>query len=380
MPTFSQNYQNLQNPGQPATTTAAEPPAPTSPFQYGPLVLHTNFSYQFTYETGLQAAPGEPTDTTQQTYTPEISAQDGSIWNLTYVPTWEKYSSPLFKSSFAQSANLGANFSPGDWSVALAQSFSQSADPLIETGTQVRQQDYGTNLDFHFGNSSSSPSLETTLQQSIRFASGLPTVYDWSTQDWIHVPASQQMDFAAGAGCGYTHQDPGFDMAYARPEVRFNWKPTATFYVDAEAGVQETKLLAAARSQDGSKIFNANATYQPWSATTLAAEANRQVSSSFESNEVTESTTFDVQWRQRLLSHFFLSVQASSSTTDYLSTSSDLANVRGDRPESIEASLTTVVFRRINFQVSASRTHNTSTVQGFGFTTGQYSFQASLGF
>ena len=70
---------------------------------------------------------------------------------MTYVPKWVRYSSPLFHNTVDQDASLGANFSVADWQYQFSQAFSDSAQPLIETGRQTSQESYGTDLKALYG-------------------------------------------------------------------------------------------------------------------------------------------------------------------------------------------------------------------------------------
>ena len=375
---FNQPRPSPQSPGPPLRPSSAEEETQESPFRYGPFVLEPDLSYLISYGTGIQAAPGKATDVTIQTLSAGLTALEGKVWDLTYTPKWVQYSSSLFRDTVDEDARLSANVAYQDWNDEFAQSYNRSSSPLIETGRQTLQQSYGTDLRGFYGGSVAQPSLEVILHQDIRFASLSPSVYDWNNEDWIHFPVAPQWDLAIGVGGGYTHEDPGFDMAYTRPEVRLIWRPATKLSVDAQAGVQETKFMAQNRGFDGIPIFTANLIYQPWQTTKVTAAALRQVEASFLVDQVTVSSSFNVQVQQRLLNHYYLTMQASTGKANYLSTGADLASVRGDQTDSLQASLNTTVFRRLNLGINASRTHNSSSVPGFGFSSNQYGVQVGL--
>lgn len=378
MPVFTPSSQNNQTPGEPPISYPSEPSVTVSPFRYGPFVLQPDLSYQLSYETGLQAAPGRATDVTVQTLSAEMIVQEGTVWNLSYTPKWVRYSSSLFEDTVDQDARLGANFPYQDWELQVAQSYDRSSDPLIETGRQTREQTYGTDAKALYGGSYSQPSVEVTFHQDVRFATLSPAIYDWTNQDWIHLPVSQQWDFAVGPGGGYTHEDPGFDMVYARPEFRVIWRPAQKLSLDAQGGIQDSKFLTSSRDRFATPIFNASLIYRPWPTTTATAAAIRAVAASLLADQLSESTTINVSLEQRLLVHYYLTVQANGGKTDYLSAGSALANVRGDNTNSLQVSLSTVFFRRLNIGLSAARVHNSSNVEGFGLSSNQFGFQAAL--
>ena len=187
-----------------------------------------------------------------------------------------------------------------------------------------------------------------------------------------------QWDLAIGGGGGYTHEDPGFDMAYTRPELRVIWKPTQQLSFDGQGGVQESSFLGGDHGHSGTAIFSADLNYQPRETTKLTAGANRSVAPSLFSNQVTESNSYEVNVSQRLLTHYYLSVGASTGKSNYLMAGSALTVVRGDTTNSLTASLTTVILRRVNLALNASQVHNGSSTQGYGFTSGQYGFSIAL--
>jgi hypothetical protein len=378
MPAITPSSQYSQIPGQPPAGSPSEPPIPESPFHYGPFVLQPDLSYQLSYESGLQAAPGRTANVTVQTFSAEMIVQEGTVWNLAYTPKWVRYSSSLFENAVDQDAKLGASFPLQDWQMQLGQTYSRSSDPLIETGRQTRQQSYASSLKGLCDPSASQLSFEVDLTQDIRFTSLSPSIYDWTNEDWVHFPLSPQLDIAAGAGVGYTHENPGFDMAFVKPQAKITWHPSTKVKLDAEAGTEESRYFTADRETSKTPVFAANLSYQPFLATTLAAGATRDVAASILPGEVSESTKFTLQAEQRLLTHYFFSVQAGTGKTNYLSAGSALASQRGDTTGSLEASLSTVIFRRLNLGLSASRVHNSSSIQGFGLSSNQFGFQAAL--
>lgn len=372
------NQYAIQHPGQPANPPASEMSSTESPFRYGPFILQPDFSYQISYETGIQAAPGVAADVTNQTFTGALVLQAGTVWNLSYTPSWVRYSSSLFRDAFDQTADLGASFPVQSWNLQFTQSFSRTSDPLIETGRQTQQSAYGTQAKGFYGAGGSQISFEVDLDQEIRFAALSPSVYDWENQYWLHYQPAQQWDFAVGVGGGFTHDQPGFDMVDAKPEGKIAWHPTNKLSVDIEGGVEASEYFDNGDERSRTPIYSANVNYAPWLTTTLIAGASRQLSASYIADQESEGTSFNVQLQQRLLEHYYLSCQASTSRTNYLSTASDLANVRGDTTDSLEVSLRTQILKRLSLGINAGRQRNSSSVQGYGFTSGQYGFSIDL--
>ena len=379
MPSFLQGNQASQIAGQPVSVTPAQPTIPESPFSYGPLVLEPDLAYNLTYETGIQVAPGQAADVTCQSLSAAMVLQGGTIWNLAYIPKWVRYSSSLFQDTVDQSAKLGTNLTYEDWAFQVAQAYSKSADPLIETGRQTGQQSYGTDFKGLYGSGAAQQlSLEVDFDQNILFATLSPSTYNWTNADWVHYLITPQLDFAAGSGFGYTHEDPGIDSAYLEPQAKIVWKPSVKVTLDVQAGLEERRYYTADRETSQTPSFSANFTYEPVETTKLTATGNRGLGSSLFADLVTVSTTFDLQISQRLLTYFYLSLEGSTAKINYISTESALSTVRGDTTDSAQASLSTVIFRRITIGLSASRVRNASSQSGFAFTSGQYGIQAAL--
>jgi len=260
----------------------------------------------------------------------------------------------------------------------LAQSYSRSSDPLIETGRQTREQTYGTDAKALYGGSYSQPSVEVTFHQDVRFATLSPAIYDWTNQDWIHLPVSQQWDFAVGPVGDIrmktrdsTWYMPGRSFGLSGDQRKnCHWMPRAVF---RSRNFSRPAGIASER-----QFFNASLIYRPWPTTTATAAAIRAVAASLLADQLSESTTINVSLEQRLLVHYYLSLQANGGKDDYLSAGSALANVRGDNTNSLQVSLSTVFFRRLNIGLSAARMHNSSSVQGFGLSSNQFGLQVAL--
>jgi hypothetical protein len=148
--------------------------------------------------------------------------------------------------------------------------------------------------------------------------------------------------------------------------------------LDAEAGVEESRYLAVSRQTSQSPVFSTTLGYQPWPTTTIGVGATRQITPSLINDEVSQSTSFNVQASQRLLVHYYLSLQASSGKSNYLVVNSALANARGDTTDAVQASLSTMILERLSLSLTASRVRNLSSVQGFGLSSNQFGFQAAL--
>ena len=107
----------ISAPSEPSYVPAALPQAPatdsilpgfleTSLFQWGPVTLHPNVSYQYRYGDGIQANPGQQSKTSVNTISLGILAAIGTHWSLNYSPSKTYYSNSNFSDSFDQSLSL----------------------------------------------------------------------------------------------------------------------------------------------------------------------------------------------------------------------------------------------------------------------------------
>src|SRR5665213_3893846 len=106
---------------------------------WGPFSIYPQLGYLFTYGNGLQAQPGVNSTTVVNTVTPDVMIKIGSHWSLDYTPSETFYSNPLFQNTINQHVTFMGAEAYGDWTLSLSQSYVDTSQPLVETGTQVDQ-------------------------------------------------------------------------------------------------------------------------------------------------------------------------------------------------------------------------------------------------
>lgn len=348
-----------------------------TPFQWGPFSLSPNLSYQYSYGNGLQATPGQSSTTATQTVSSGLLLGLGSVWSVDYTPTWKFYSNPAFHDAVNQQAAIQGGTAYDDWTLGFNQGYARTSDPLIETGRQTLDQEYTTGFNASYLGGSQ-VRIDLALDQDMRFSPGSPGTYQWTSPDWLHYQVSPQFDTAIGPEVGYTIEVPGGDMAYVKPQAQVTWRATSQMDLNLQGGVEHEEFLTTGGGSINAPTFGATYDYRPWETTTLTAGGSRGISPSLTADQLSESTQFTLGVQQRLLRYFYLGATAERQKVDYISTGQVLSTVRGDNLTSLQFSLTTTLFRRCAVAIQYSRTKNSSTATGFGFSSYQYGF--SIGY
>ncbi len=368
------NYAPPALPQNPAATNSSAPapssPIGSSPFQWGPVTLSPHFSYRFLYGDGIQAAPGQQSRTTIQAFSPGVLFSLGTHWTLDYTPTQTYYSDPVFKDTLDHTVRLAGATTSEDWIFQFSQDYTSSSSPLIETGQQTREKSFGTALSGsdHFN---SLMTLDSTLTQQVRLLDIYPDSREWSVVERLHYRFSSQLDGALGAGFGYVSVSAGSDMTYIRPEAQISWRATDKLSLELRGGFENRKFRSGGVADLNTPTMNASINYLPFETTTLSVAANRTVAAAYFQNEVTQNTSWNINLRQRLLQHFYLSSSLTQQKTSYLATSSTVAAGRSDRNYSFDVRLSTTFFQRGTIAVLYQNAHNTSNSTGFGFSSSQ---------
>ena len=112
----------------------------------GPFAVFPHLLYSATYGNGIEAQPGQNSTTVINTVAPGLLLRMGSHWTLDYTPSLSFFSSPLFHDTTDQNVLLMGGTTYRDWSFSLSQSYVATAQPLVETGTQIEQEAYATAL------------------------------------------------------------------------------------------------------------------------------------------------------------------------------------------------------------------------------------------
>jgi hypothetical protein len=152
-------------------------------------------------------------------------------------------------------------------------------------------------------------------------------------------------------GAGYNLIDPGADSVYEQVLGRVSWFTSSKLSFQLSGGVQFQEFLADAATTGIFPIFSAAIVYHPVEPTLLSFSASHSVGNSYYSDEFTETTSVGVGLNQRLLQHFYLSVQPAYNFTEYKGTFGDLPAVRTDNYFYFYVGLSTALFKKLGTSV-----------------------------
>ncbi len=303
----------------------------------------------------------------------------GTRWTLDYTPTQTYYSSALFKDTLDHSLRLLGATNYENWSFQMAQSFTTSSTPLIETGRQTNEDDYTTaaTLGYRFNERAQ---LDTNLSYAARFTTTFPDVRETTVGERLHYQFLPRTDTSISLDYGYVDMSSGTDMTYTRPGIQFGWKPSDKTNLSLQAGFENRHFRSGGADSLNSPTFGATFVFLPFSTTTLSFAANRGVSASYFTNQITRNTGWSIDLKQRLLRHFYLSAGYAGQKSTYLSTDPSVIAGRDDKNYSFNTRLSTVVFERATVSLLYQNTHNDSNSSGFGFNSSQVGFELGYQF
>jgi hypothetical protein len=345
--------------------------APDTPLLVsGPVTVRAHVLYRILYGDGVPTPGGQRESTTIQNFAPELLVDLGRHWALDYTPSWSYYSNSAYDNSVDQSVRLSGWATYQDWTLQLAQNYNTSTAPSIETGEQTKQVNWSNNFSA-FYSINSAMGLELTAQHAFQSAENFTSSHEWSTADWLHFKFDPHLDTAAGLGYGLVDVNQGTDMTYLRPQAQVTWSLTHKVSVNVHGGVERRHFQSSNLPGLTNPIYGTSITLQPIETTRLTIGAEHAVATSLFENVITKSTIWRADVEQRLLTEFYLSAGVSHEKVDYLPLTGTFVTARGDNNYSLNASLSTTLFRRCSVAAVFHNTRNSSTLDGFGVSSRQ---------
>jgi hypothetical protein len=351
---------------------------------WGPFSVDPHLFYSFTYGSGLEALPGVNSTTTIKTLSPGLLLRMGSHWTLDYSPVLSFYSNPAFRDTTDQHVVLKGSTSYGDWTLSLMQSYINTTDPLVETGTQVEQDVYATALNAAW-QMNGHLSLQLGLNQNFRSAQVLSDLHEWETSDWIHYQFERQFGVAIGVTGGYDELNIGPDMPFERFEAGMNFQPGTKLSLNLTGGIEDRQFVQPSAPSLTTPIFSATARYQILDGTSFTVAGNRAVTPSFFGNEVNVITSVIASVRQRIVGKMYFSVNGSYVLESFTSivpgplppsdaggqTTTDLVETRSDTRTSVKFSLSTTFRSRLTASIFYLLSDNQSSQANFSYSGNQ---------
>jgi hypothetical protein len=353
-------------------------PAPALPplLNWGPLTAQAQVLYRLSYGNGLQASPGQQSNTLVNELDPGILFQWGSHWSLDYTPILRYYSSSAFQNTFDNSVTLTGGTTYEDWTFGLSQTYASSSDAIIETGSQLDQQTFSTGLSA-MRQLGSKTSLELGVSQNFRFldqtvpGEQLTDSESWSTMDWLNYQFWPRFGAAIGAGFDYDYLKVGPDMTSEQLQGRITWKVVKKLSFVLSGGGSDRQFLGSGAPDLLSPIFSLSAQYSPFEATTFSIRAYSAVTPSYYQDQVTESTSISAGLHQRLLGKLYLDLNGGyGNTTSHASTLAPAAaNIGNYDSTFFGARLSTALLKRGSVAVFYSVNYNSSGAAIYNYTT-----------
>jgi hypothetical protein len=367
-----------------ATAGPAAPLIPSNrqPFQWGPIILHPHLAYQFLYGNGILSQPGQTQKTALNQISPGIGFDIGRRWKLDYTPSILLYSDPSFRDTVNHSINLVGATASDDWTLRLSQNCALTSDPQVQTAQQTDQQQYLTLFQAMY-QVKSGTSLELDARQYFQFLENVTNSVgnsrDWSALGWLDRQWGPHLGAGVGLGAGYVHVEVGSDMTYEQVQGRVTSHVAQKLDLSVNGGVDFRQFIDSTQPALVSPIFGASIKYQPFEATTISLNANRNVSASYFENFVTEFAEVNGSVYQRFFKILYLGVSGGYTHTIYRTSGTvdpnDPSVGRVDDYSFFSVSLNTVFLKRGTASVFYSASQNSSNRAGYSYNSDQIGFQ-----
>jgi hypothetical protein len=373
------------------TSTLAGPLAPQAyvpvgpPLaEWGPIGVYPHLLYQVTYGDGIEAQPGVNSTTFVNTVSPGVYFKLGSHWSLDYTPSLAFYSNPIFRDTTDQKVILNGGTVYRDWTLYLTQSYIDTTQPLVETGTQVEQEAYATAFNAAW-EMSSKTTLQLGLNQNFRFAEGLNNIHEWTTADWFNYQFQPQLSAALGATFGYDELSLGSDMPFEQGLGRVIFQPGTKLRLLVIGGLEDRQFDRPPAPSEVTPIFQALGMYQIGDGTLLTVSAQRTVVASLLANQVNDITTTLVSVRQKIIGSAFAEISGGYTDESYtdivpgpappgfynIPIRSDHVEIRSDSRAYARISLTTVIHTRLTASIFYMYFDNSSSQANFKYSGDQ---------
>lgn len=346
----------------------------SSPLQLGPVLFRPAINYKYTDANNLLRSIGDEQDSEIQDISLDLNFDYQEFWSFSYRPTWTYYSNDLFEDSDSHSAQFSSDFSVADWRIGFNQSFRDSNNSLVQTGSQTEQESWGTTLSAS-RQLNSSLYIDLSTDQDIRSTNIYSDVSENSVSAWLRHQASPTASSSIGVTWGYADIDPGLNTEYMQFLLRFGFKPSDKLTANLQGGIDSREIDAQGFDKEDNPTYNASLQYQPFDYTTIGINLSRSVSASYFSNFNNETEAITFSLRQRLLGRFFLTASLGERSSEYLDLLGAFAVGRADDYDSFSVNLSTTLVDKLNVSAFYRKNENATNLIGYGFSSDQTGFQ-----
>jgi hypothetical protein len=358
------------------------PAQPYSPLSWGPLTAHPHLDYQVLYGDAYPSSPGRNLKSVINNVSPGLTVVGGSRWQLDYTPTLRFYSNPGFQDTTDHNASFQGGVASDRWTAQFQQGFSDTTQPLIETGQQTSYRSYTTGLDANYIYSEH-VTLELSASQNIRDSQqAFASSRDWSTMDWVSYRFNQKFSAGLGLGGGYTDLQGAPGMPNEMVQARVTYAVSKRVSLNLSGGTEIREFLTPGASALVTPIFSATALWHPFEHTQVSLNASRTVSPSFFNSQITEGTSVGLGLSQGIWKRISFDLDTDYRLTKYDSTPGGTlpANGRNDTYYDVRPALRAALFQKVTASVFFQYTRNASNTQGYRFDGRQEGFELSYRF
>lgn len=346
----------------------------SSPLQLGPVLFRPGIYYTYTDASNLLRGVGDEQDSEIQDISLNLVFDYQEFWTFSYQPSWTYYSNDAFDDSDSHSASFFSDFVVADWSVGFSQTYRDSSNSLVQTGSQTPQESWGTTLSAS-RQLNASLYLDLSTNQDLRSTRSFSDVRQNSVSAWMRYQASPTTNSSIGITWGYADIDPGFNTEFTQFLLRFGFKPSDKLTANLQGGIDSREVDAPGFSKEDNPTYNASLQYQPFDYTTVGVSLSRGISASYFSNVNNETEALTLSLRQRLLGRFFLTASLSERSSEYLDLLGAFAVGRADDYDSFSVSLSTKLVDKVSVSAFYRKNENATNLLGYGFSSDQTGFQ-----
>jgi hypothetical protein len=335
--------------------------------------------YSIIYGDGILRVPGEPATSTVQSLTAGILFDLGKHWGLSYSGSRTWNSSRLLADYTSHDASLSGGLAKGNWTFGATQTYASKTPTLVETAGQVPEISYSTggSVSYQLGSRSLVNLQMTRNVRDSEFAEETQIIAaqdleQWSGSGTLHYRFSSRLDVAMGMKFGYDSLSNSADMNTSEPQITINWRPTDKLTFTGTGGVETREFRRGIAEDLDSEVYSVSGSYQPTITTAFSINANRLVSPSYFAGQLSKSSGWGVDVKQRVLQRFYVVVGFQHGETSYLVLAQGFSVGRDDDFDSFHSRISVPFLSRGSVGLTYQRTRNSSTVPGYGFTSNQY--------
>jgi hypothetical protein len=225
-------------------------------------------------------------------------------------------------------------------------------------------------------------SLSSALNSTITDYPDLISSQVISGNLFINYAYSDKITVGVGGTGGYDFvDDPNPDQTFEQANVRLSYKATGKVTLNASGGVEFRQFEDSSRGTYISPVFEIDANYQPFVATSFSlAVSRRTLNSAVLAGQDFASTTVAIAARQRLFQRVYFGLNVGYQNSDYFSTISGLSATREDDYYFVQPTLDVMVTRFWSVGAYYLHRQDDSSVDFFSFDNNQVGVRTVLTF